>query len=268
VKTIVVELDVADRDDGRLDCAADLARAFGGHIIGLQVTPLSDLIGGDAFGGVFVLPAVLDAVAERETAIRRAFEARMARAAISWEFRHEDGPPAAVVARHSRLADVVVVAQPGERSAGLSHLGELVLSSSAPLLVTPRGLRAFNPAGKAIVAWNGSPEASAAVRAALAMLKRAGEVTILAAEEPDAPWDIPPTGLAEFLSRHDIHASTERVSATSANLPHTILREISDRQPDYLVMGAYGRSRASEWLLGGVTRRMLSELPVPILMSH
>ena len=123
-------------------------------------------------------------------------------------------------------------------------------------------------AGKAIVAWNGSPEASAAVRGALPMLKRAAEVILLSAEEPDTPWDIPPTGLAEFLSRHGIHSSAERVSVTSANVPQTMLREVADRQPDYLVMGAYGRSRASEWLLGGVTRQMLLELPVPVLMAH
>jgi nucleotide-binding universal stress UspA family protein len=271
MKTILVDLDAEAAEDGRLGCATDLARAFASHVIGLQVTPLADLVGFDMFGGVFTLPAVLDAVAERETTIRASFEATMAQQGASWEFRHFEGPPAAVTGEQSRLADVVLVAKPGDGDGGrgrLAYVGELALSSSAPLLAIPSGQRSFDPFGKAIVAWNGSPEASAAVRAAMPMLKLASDVTILSAEDPDAKWDIPPTGLAEFLSRHDIHASTERIGASASNVPHTLLRYVADRQPGYLVMGAYGRSRASEWVLGGVTRRMLQELPVPVLIAH
>ena len=35
-----------------------------------------------------------------------------------------------------------------------------------------------------------------------------------------------------------------------------------------IVMGAYGHSRLSEMMLGGVTRTMLSEMTVPVFMSH
>jgi nucleotide-binding universal stress UspA family protein len=33
-------------------------------------------------------------------------------------------------------------------------------------------------------------------------------------------------------------------------------------------MGAYGHSRMSELILGGVTRTMLESMTVPVLMSH
>lgn len=271
MKTIVIDLDAGAAEDGRLGCAADLARSFASHIIGLQVTPFADFVGIDMFGGVFALPTVLDAVAASEAAIRASFEAKMAQEGLSWEFRHFEGLPSAVAGQLSRLADLVVVAKPGDSNGArqrLAHVGELALASSAPLLAIPAGQRSFDPLGKAIVAWNGSPEASAAVRAALPMLKLASEVTVLSAEEPDGKWDIPPTGLAEYLSRHDIHASIESISASSGNVPVSLLREVADRRPAYLVMGAYGRSRASEWMLGGVTRRILQELPLPVLMSH
>lgn len=271
MKTIMIDLDAGTAEDGRLGCVADLARAFASHVIGLQVTPYSDLVGFDMFGGVFALPTVLDAVAEREASIRAGFEEKMAQEGLSWEFRHFEGIPAMVAGQLSRLADLVLVSKPGEGDGArkrLAYVGELALASAAPLLAIPVGQRSFDPLGKVVIAWNGSPEASAAVRAALPMLKLASEVTVLAAEEPDEQWDLPPTGLAEFLSRHDIHASVERITASSGNIPVGLLREVSDRRPAYLVMGAYGRSRASEWMLGGVTRRMLQELPLPVLMSH
>jgi nucleotide-binding universal stress UspA family protein len=33
-------------------------------------------------------------------------------------------------------------------------------------------------------------------------------------------------------------------------------------------MGAYGRSRVRELVLGGATRHVLHHLPIPALMSH
>jgi nucleotide-binding universal stress UspA family protein len=35
-----------------------------------------------------------------------------------------------------------------------------------------------------------------------------------------------------------------------------------------LVMGAYGRPRLSELVLGGVTRHVLAASPVPVMLSH
>jgi len=37
---------------------------------------------------------------------------------------------------------------------------------------------------------------------------------------------------------------------------------------DLLVMGAYGHSRFREFVLGGATRSMIANPPVPLLLSH
>jgi nucleotide-binding universal stress UspA family protein len=37
---------------------------------------------------------------------------------------------------------------------------------------------------------------------------------------------------------------------------------------DLLVMGAYGHSRLREFILGGVTRSLLREMTIPVLLSH
>ena len=270
VKTILVELD-SDVGDGRLDCAADLARAFGGHIVGLQATPMDTYVSVDPFGSVYAMPVVLEAVRERETRARASFETEMAKEGVSWEYRHGNGEPSAVIAEQSRLADVVIVAKPGEdpmRERRLAHSGDVVLSSSAPVLAVPPGTRRFDPFGKAAIAWNGSPEASRAVRAALPLLAKASEVHLLTAEERGGKWDLPATGLAEYLSRHGIHARIEPIIVTGGDVPETLLRAVTELAPAYLVMGAYGRSRAAEWLLGGVTRQMIRDLPAPLLLAH
>ncbi len=37
---------------------------------------------------------------------------------------------------------------------------------------------------------------------------------------------------------------------------------------DMLVMGAYGRSRLREFVLGGVSRDIFRHMTVPVFMSH
>ena len=42
----------------------------------------------------------------------------------------------------------------------------------------------------------------------------------------------------------------------------------ADRGAAWMVMGAYGHSRLREMLLGGTTREMLVNPPVPLLLAH
>jgi nucleotide-binding universal stress UspA family protein len=47
-----------------------------------------------------------------------------------------------------------------------------------------------------------------------------------------------------------------------------LLNHASDMGADLLVMGAYGHSRLREFILGGMTRSVLREMTVPVLLSH
>ncbi|MGB9057392.1 MAG: universal stress protein, partial [Pseudolabrys sp.] len=42
----------------------------------------------------------------------------------------------------------------------------------------------------------------------------------------------------------------------------------ADSTTDVIVMGGYGHSRLREFFLGGVTRGLLEQMTVPVLMSH
>jgi nucleotide-binding universal stress UspA family protein len=47
-----------------------------------------------------------------------------------------------------------------------------------------------------------------------------------------------------------------------------LLNMASDLGSDLLVMGAYGRSRLREAVLGGATQHLLRHMTIPVLMSH
>ena len=47
-----------------------------------------------------------------------------------------------------------------------------------------------------------------------------------------------------------------------------ILAQAADEGADLLVMGGYGHSRLREMVLGGVTRQLLTQMTLPVLLSH
>ena len=47
-----------------------------------------------------------------------------------------------------------------------------------------------------------------------------------------------------------------------------ILETAANANADLIVMGAYGRSRFSEWVLGGATRHVLQHMTVPAFMAR
>jgi nucleotide-binding universal stress UspA family protein len=47
-----------------------------------------------------------------------------------------------------------------------------------------------------------------------------------------------------------------------------LLSQAADFGADLLVMGAYGHSRAREFVLGGVTRDLLESSKTPLLLAH
>ena len=47
-----------------------------------------------------------------------------------------------------------------------------------------------------------------------------------------------------------------------------LLNQASEMSADLIVVGAYGHSRIREMVLGGVTRTLLKQMTVPVLMSH
>jgi nucleotide-binding universal stress UspA family protein len=73
--------------------------------------------------------------------------------------------------------------------------------------------------------------------------------------------------MIQFLLRHGVQARTES-EVTEIGIADALLSRVSDLGADLLVMGAYSHSRLRERILGGVTRQILAQMTVPVLMAH
>lgn len=255
--------------DSRLVAAAAVGRCLDAHIscIDARMVDLPVALGGS--GGA-VGADLMAAMVEEEAAHRSHLEGRLAREGVSWDWRIMDGDIVSCLEKAAQLADAVVLSQPViDRRHGrqvLPILNEVIERVSVPVLAVPPGLAGFVPGDPALVAWNGSEQAAAALRGAVPFLQRAAVVHLIEVDQADMGF--PSVEAVEYLSRHGITAEIHAHVAAKGDVANEIL-DLADRlSAAYIVMGAYGRSPLRERLLGGVTRAMLSRSPLPLLLAH
>ena len=270
MKTILLYVHDDAGAEARLQAALDLARAHDGHIACLQVTPLTAYVASDFVAGAYVVLDLLEAVNEQTRKVRADLEARLAREGVSWNFEHADGQPASTIVARASLADLVVLSRSVRtpRSNEPEPLaGDVAVHARTPVLAVPPGVKGLDACGSAVVAWNGSVEAANALKAALPMLRQAAAINVVTVGEED-DGAFPATDACEYLARHGPKSELHEVVRHGRPIGDCLLDTLGAIGGDYLVMGAYGHSRAREFVLGGVTRRMLADCPVPLLLTH
>lgn len=72
---------------------------------------------------------------------------------------------------------------------------------------------------------------------------------------------------AQFLRFHGMNARAIALQQT-APVAELILKEVQERNPSMLVMGAYGKSRLAEFFLGSTTRTLLRKSATLLFMHH
>ena len=253
--------------EARLQAALDLARALDGHLICLDVAP-PPFLTGDPYGFQIEGRLIAD---ERthEAENRAALQARLAREDVPWTWVDASGGFADALNRAAAHADVVVVNRRLESFAPADMravASDVVLHSGRAVVAVPEGGRSFAATGKAIVAWDGSEEAQNALHAAVPLLRLAASVEIL--EVDDGSIRAPAEEAATYLSRHGVSARIVRRTANGRAASGLILQEARAHDADYVIMGGFGHGRIFEALFGGVSREMLGQSPIPVLMTH
>lgn len=277
LKDILVVVDDSPVMAHRVDVAVMLAQRHDAHVTGLYVS------------APVVLPAMVEAelpgevralftrhASEQSAAAGGLFEEKMRQAGLfdrsEWRVAH--GHPTDIVAVHGRYADMVVIGQtePHRSSDNPAVLPQdLLFECGRPILVVPHSGR-FNSIGERIlVGWNGSREAARAINDAMGLLKSARKVTVLAVNPLPGRHglgDEPGADIARHLARHGVTVDAAHIDHASVGAGDAFLNHAADASCDLIVMGAYGRSRFREMVLGGMTHYILNHMTVPVVMSH
>lgn len=143
----------------------------------------------------------------------------------------------------------------------------LLFESGRPVIVVPPNCDTFKHR-RVLVAWDASPRAARAVNDAMAFLKSAEAVEVLAiGTEKELAKSLPGAELAPHLARHGVNVSVKNLVAQSS-IAETLAEQATLFEADLLVMGAFNHSLMREWVLGGVTQSMLKDSKVPLFLSY
>lgn len=147
----------------------------------------------------------------------------------------------------------------------------LLFQSGRPVLLVP-DTAPLGDEGRVhtvAVAWDGSRQAARALADAMPLLVSADQVRVLTIvnEKPSAATGAG-ADVARHLALHGVRAAVDEIDAGGEPIGRVLKAYIAANFVDLLVMGAFGRSRAREFVLGGATRSVLDDVAIPVLMSH
>jgi nucleotide-binding universal stress UspA family protein len=274
---ILVHLDQSSRAQARLDIAASLARQHGAHLTALQVIDVAIpvMAMADGGGGGAVIAELMEQMRQAALAagvkLKAAFEAALAREGIMGEWRQVEGTTPENLALHGRYADLLVLGQDDPESDSAGLLETVLFDSGRPVLAIPFAGNFKSIGKRVLIGWNASREATRALHDALPLIAKADTATVFLANPKrglGAHGEEPGADIARHLARHGLKVEVAKAVADDVADSALLLNHASDMGADLLVMGAYGHSRLREFILGGVTRSLLREMTIPVLLSH
>jgi hypothetical protein len=254
-RDILVFLDATDDSKARLKLAMELASAHGARLTGI------DASSEDAFVGQW---------RDRAVALQGDFEAATAAAGIVGAFGGLPPSNPAAGLHLAHYADLLIAPQPEFEMRPLVAAPvpeEVVVTAGVPTLVLPAFWK-YRPVGQSIViAWNASREATRAVHDAMPLLRKAKRVMIFTiSADPEHSGS---AMLKEHLRRHGVSAqSSHWHDDGKLTVVEALFGCLDAEEADLIVAGAFSRSPWAENFFGGVSRELIRQPSLPVLMSH
>lgn len=219
---------------------------------------------------------LIDEANHSDEQARTLFWRELKAAGVRGDWRTPQGSPVDALTLHARYSDLLIMSQP-EHSGSLGLFPDIteavIMSAGRPVLMVPY---IYDPAkiiGKRILfCWDYGRRSARAFADAAPLLKRATDLFVLTVDpEPNQLrfQDVELDDLATYCELHN-YPNVQQLTGERKHLDvgNSILNAVAEHGCDLVVMGAYSRSRISEWARGGASKSLLESMTTPILFSH
>jgi nucleotide-binding universal stress UspA family protein len=171
-------------------------------------------------------------------------------------------------AAEARSYDLSVVPWSAETSSAQDMAQAVVFGSGRPTILVPPSARPA-PLDHVAIAWDGSRVAARALWDVLALLPENGRLTVLTIRD-EKPLSGPAlaTSLASSLEKRGYNAKPSEITLGERTIAEALQDASVEAGAQLLAMGGFGHSRIRDFILGGATNGVLSDLRLPVLLSH
>ena len=275
IRHIQIYLDGSREDEARIAHAEMLGAGRPVHVTGLYVNIMPSYAALPDEAGAAAILAYEAFVRHRGAEIAARLRTRLERVGPTTELRKLEGTVAQIGRRmtsEARNADILVASCPYRGEGTVDDIVEAVLlGAGRSLYLVPPGGCPTRPIRTILVAWLDSRESTRACSEALPLLRFAGRAQVALVTPGHADNADASMAMADFaaqLDRHGVKVDVTTLERDGRTTPETVLEQARHISADLIVAGAYGHSRLLEWLAGGVTRELLAQTPIPILVAH
>ena len=173
-----------------------------------------------------------------------------------------------LAAGEARYFDLAILPWTGETIAAQDLSEAVVFGSGRPAILVPPSTPSA-AIDHIAIAWDGSQFAARALNDALPHLAEGGSISVLTVkdEKPLSRADLAST-LASSLERRGYSAKPLDVVLDKKTIGAALQDAALSEGAKLLAMGGFGHSRLRDFVLGGATKSILSDLRLPILLSH
>jgi nucleotide-binding universal stress UspA family protein len=168
-----------------------------------------------------------------------------------------------------RVSDVCVLGLSPDSAEPRFYVEDWLFGAGRPCILCPDDSKQQFSLNNVLICWDFSRSAARTVSDALPLLHNAKRVHVAVFRgEKDIPIADPTTPLIAFLREHGIAVEAKDIVIGKRTIGAAILDHANATDANLILMGAFGHSRAREFLLGGATRELLGKSTIPLLMSH
>ncbi len=272
IETILLATDGSETAADAEAFAIHLASRLPARLQGIVVLEDRDArpSGGEGLG---VPPPPRESIAAylkaRADAVSRRFGERARAGGVSATCDVAEGIADDAIVERGQSADLLVLGRDGEharyRTALIGSTVDGVLrKTSKPSVVVPSGAR---HAGPLLLAFDGSPGSRLAARIALELGSRLRETVTVFVDSKDKGRAV--SRFEEARRRLSGLDSPVREASSTLGRPDVkIVDAARDAEAGLIVMGAFGRSRITEYFLGSNSAAVVRTSPVAVLLAH
>ncbi len=168
----------------------------------------------------------------------------------------------------ARYYDLVLCAWEANNPTSRTTAQAIIFGSGRPTILLPE-VEPVTKLHSVAIAWDGSRVAARAVADAHQVLRRASKITVLTVtgekslQETDAA-----RRLAQGLNLRGLSAEAMPFVSEDCPVEVSLQERAIEIGADLMIMGAFGHTRLRDFVLGGATKGILSDVRLPIMLSH
>ena len=275
LRTVLVALDESSYADSATTLALEWGTRFGASLLGLGILDKPSItapepvpLGASSFRKGLEEQRLHNAQ-EHVLGLLSRFQERCAAAGVTARVLEDVGDPTRCILKHAHRCDVIILGYEAQfhfeaQDAPDTVRAKVLRRSPRPIAVVPRELRTGSGV---VVAYGGGREVSRTLQM-LQLLGLAGDevIHLVSVSRSDNNGFAPAELAAEFLeahgARYQLHFLKSDMSPADA-----ILEQVRILQPRLLVMGAHAHHPLRDLFATSVTRAVLSDCPVPVLIG-